>query len=199
VPASAAGDGVARRAPTGIAFEELKSVEVQPDGADGTANLSREGMGSSDTIPFKEYRRSRPQDSGDMFEDRAEQCSYIVALDGIYDTRTRMGGCPSDATRRATHAQAAVLLRHSDILIAATDPSKSRTIGDDGTAADGAGFELPVVFIDTQSGEVWGSASGRTLVAGHQPAAANGAARRKMTSRFKESWQTRTLRITIRS
>ncbi|MBA3756366.1 MAG: hypothetical protein H0X02_09140 [Nitrosomonas sp.] len=84
------------------------------------------------------------------------RCSWIQVLDGIYDkpdhavdqNRTKLA---NERRARAYRAQSAFLLRHSDILIAATNPEGKggKAGGTMKTIRAALAFGLPIILIHT--------------------------------------------------
>jgi len=106
-------------------------------------------------IPFKLpiYRESRDKSYQDRFDDLASQCEYISTLDGIYEDSQKK--IPVMRRKKAYSAQSQVLLRHCDILIAATkvDP-ESKAGGTVETINRALNLGRPVIFIDTETGGI---------------------------------------------
>jgi hypothetical protein len=105
-------------------------------------------------FPLPDYRNSfNDPNYHSVFDQLVERCSYIVELDGIFDTKKNSPEEKALADQRRNRGylgQSAMLLRHSDIIIAASDPSKHLKPGGTlGTARDALAFELPVIFYHT--------------------------------------------------
>ncbi len=125
-------------------------------------------------LPFDlvDYRDSRPDWFRAEFDAQAQRCTYILTLDGLH---AKPGpDTPVAAARRAKAypAQSALLLRHTDILIAAADPDQPGLAGGTlETVRAALAFELPVVFIHTgtahtgvgQQGLAVAAAAGHTI------------------------------------
>ena len=108
-------------------------------------------------IPFSvdTYRDSRQPDFRAEFNRQAARCAYILALDGKYLKPDPDTGFANSCRARAYRAQAEVLLRHSDLLIAVADPKKAGAAGGTmETVRNALDFGLPVVFINAMSGVV---------------------------------------------
>ena len=108
-------------------------------------------------FPFDAYRGSRPEGYRPVFDREAARCEYILELDGIYekpdpnDASVSEGAIALASRRRARgyRAQAQVLLRHCDVLVAvadACDPGKAG--GAMETMRSALEFNLPIVFVD---------------------------------------------------
>lgn len=103
-------------------------------------------------IPFspEDYRGSRSPDFRVRFDARLTQCSWLIALDGIYDKPVEETALSKERRARAYRAQSAVMLRQSDILVAAANPDDPGGAGGTlETVRDALAFDLPVVFIHT--------------------------------------------------
>lgn len=101
---------------------------------------------------------------GDKFDEQIARCAWVQELDGIYDDYDKPGHSESDSSPiedndrkvlakrrrcRAYRAQGAFLLRHSDLLIAATKLDQGNKAGGTmGTARDAIAFGIPVIFIN---------------------------------------------------
>ena len=108
-------------------------------------------------IPFElpVYRASRPEEFREEFDRQAARCAYILCLDGIYDKPATETTLSKNRRARAYRSQSALLLRQSDILIAATDPEgEGRAGGTMETVRAALEFDLPVVFLHAGTGKV---------------------------------------------
>lgn len=139
-----------------VAARALEHVNVLPDqGSPGDAPqccLEKE-LAAILPFPIAAYRESRPETFRSEFDRQAAQCAYILELDGNYDKTSEPEEAKNLAdTRRGRgyRAQSALLLRHSDILVAAADPSQpAKPGGTMETVRDALAFDLPVVFFHT--------------------------------------------------
>ncbi len=107
-------------------------------------------------LPFDpaSYRDSRPDWFRADFERQAEDCAYILALDGRYEESSAAPELAKRRRQKAYRAQSALLLRQADLLLAAADPSKAGQAGGTlETVAAALAFGLSVIFIDTARGE----------------------------------------------
>ncbi len=103
-------------------------------------------------LPFspEAYRSSRDVNFRSQFDARLGQCAWVVALDGIYDKPEEDTPLSKERRARAYRAQGAVLLRQTDILVAAANPDDpGRAGGTLETVREALAFDLPVVFIHT--------------------------------------------------
>lgn len=103
-------------------------------------------------IPFdvKTYRNSRPPDFRKEFDSQLARCAWVIELDGIYDKSDPDTKLAKHRRSRAYRAQAAFLLRQSDVFIAATNPDdEGKAGGTMETVREALSFKLPVVFIHT--------------------------------------------------
>lgn len=142
-----------------LAAQTLKKVQICPDHGSTCAPETRcLETELAAVLPFdvKVYRRSRPPAFQPEFDRQLAACAWVLELDGSYEK-------PDPPTLTANHrrasayrAQAAFLLRQSDLLIAAADPSiPSKAGGTLETVREAQVFELPVVFIHTGTGAVY--------------------------------------------
>lgn len=102
-------------------------------------------------LPFdwQTYRDSRQPGFQKSFEDLYKSCDWVLELDGRY------GPSESDKPYRgkAYRAQATLLLRNCDILVAMADLSQqSKAGGTQETIQAALSFGLPVVLIDSKTG-----------------------------------------------
>ncbi|MCB0780723.1 MAG: hypothetical protein KDC03_14575, partial [Flavobacteriales bacterium] len=97
------------------------------------------------------YHDSRDPQHQPEFRKQLAACSYVLTLDGSY-----VAGVPGDAQRaRLYRAQADMLLRHTDILVAVADPDAATKPGGTlETVRKALAFELPVVFIHSSTGGI---------------------------------------------
>jgi hypothetical protein len=104
-------------------------------------------------LPFDAmtYRSSRDEDFRPLFDQQYNRCAYVLELDG----RFGVGDANKTYRARAYRAQSMLLLRNSDLVVAVADPGAT---GDAGgtmeTVRAALAFDLPVVFIMTDSGDV---------------------------------------------
>jgi hypothetical protein len=99
----------------------------------------------------KVYHDSRSAQHRGAFVEQLAQCAYVYTLDGRYVSGE--AGKPQRA--RLYRAQADMLLRHSDILVALADPeAETKPGGTLETVRKALAFELPVVFIHSTTGAV---------------------------------------------
>ena len=103
-------------------------------------------------LPFSPevYRQSRPMAFQPRFDELLSECAWVIALDGIYDKPQPDTRLAKRRRARAYRSQSALLLRQSDLLIAAADPEdESRAGGTLETVREALAFDLPVIFIHT--------------------------------------------------
>lgn len=108
-------------------------------------------------IPFDlpNYRASRMAAFLPDFDRQAASCAYILNLDGIYDKPPEDVPLAKNRRARAYRAQATLLLRQADIIVAASDPDgEVRAGGTIETVRAALDFGLPVVFIHTGTGKI---------------------------------------------
>jgi hypothetical protein len=108
-------------------------------------------------IPFDvhPYRESRDAGFLPSFDRFASRCTYILALDGIYQKPSPDTPLARLRRGRAYRAQAAVLLRHVDLMVIVADPSgKGQAGGAIETLHAALAFGLAVVFIDAVTARV---------------------------------------------
>jgi hypothetical protein len=155
-----------------VAAQVLERVSISPDAeaacAPGTPCLETE-LGAVLPFDVETYRRSRPATFRAEFDGQLARCAWVLTLDAHYDKPTEAElAAISDADvrqqrskladlRRARgyRAQSAFLLRQSDLLIAAADPTvPGKAGGTLETVREALIFDLPVVFIHTGTGAV---------------------------------------------
>jgi len=141
-----------------VAARVLEEVSIAPDGpaAPGKETRCLEAELAA-VIPFdvETYRSSRPTVFQREFDKQLARCAYVCALDGIYDKPAPDTCSAKNRRARAYRAQAAVLLRQCDLLVAATDPEDAGKAGGTiETIREAMAFELPVVLIHTGTGDV---------------------------------------------
>jgi hypothetical protein len=155
-----------------LAAQVLEGVNIAPDAGNfckpGTECLEKE-LGAVLPFDVETYRRSRPDSFRAEFDRQLARCAWVLTLDGLYDkpTEKELAMIADDTERRQRskladlrrargyRAQAAFLLRQSDLLIAAADPTvKGSAGGTLETVREAQIFDLPVVFIHTGTGEV---------------------------------------------
>ncbi|MBL9183838.1 MAG: hypothetical protein JNN17_16985 [Verrucomicrobiaceae bacterium] len=103
-------------------------------------------------LPFRPevYRRSRSTAYLPRFDQLLARSAWVIALDGIYDKPAPDTSLAKRRRARAYRAQSAVLLRQSDLLIAAANPDDDgRAGGTMETVREAQAFDLPVIFIHT--------------------------------------------------
>ena len=108
-------------------------------------------------IPFdvESYRRSRPSTFRSEFDRQAAACSYIIELDARHEKPDPDTSIAKSRRGRAYRAQATLLLRQSDLIVAVADPNGSKGAGGTmDTVRAALAFNLPVVFIHTEAGQV---------------------------------------------
>jgi hypothetical protein len=109
-------------------------------------------------LPFEiaQCRASRPtEEARKTFDEQLAGCGYVVTLDGVYDASTPATPLAARRNARAYRAQSALLLRHSDLLVAVVDAARPERAGGTLESARGALLvEVPVVVVDPTSGAV---------------------------------------------
>jgi hypothetical protein len=108
-------------------------------------------------IPFEfsTYRNSRPESFQQRFDKLAKKCSYIINLDGIYDKPTPDTVLAKNRRNKAYRAQSTQLLRQSDLIIAIANPEDNVKAGGTlETIQSALKFNLPVIFINSQTGNI---------------------------------------------
>jgi len=141
-----------------VAFSPNRNAKGNPADAGVETELAA-------VLPFDvlAYRQSRPAWFRPDFDRQLERCAWVMTLDGLFDkpdpaTLARLAPQDRDARKsladhrrgRGYRAQAAFLLRHSDLLIAAANPDRAgRAGGTLETVREALSFELPVLFIHT--------------------------------------------------
>lgn len=135
------------------AFEEVPVPSEKGSDGDMQPHFKKEWAG---VLPFdlETYLISRPGECRKSIRELAENCEWILELDGIYE-EPRADGMTSQKRSAAYRAQSAFMLRQSDILIAAADPDVRGSAG--GTlesVRNALAFELPVIFINVKTGNV---------------------------------------------
>lgn len=134
-----------------LALDRLRSKCALPQaGAGSIAGCLQTELGV--VLPFapEVYRRSRSTSFLPRFDQLLAQCAWVIALDGIYDKPEPDTSLAKRRRARAYRAQSAVLLRQSDVLIAAANPDDDgRAGGTMETVREALAFDLPVIFIHT--------------------------------------------------
>ena len=140
------------------AAEAITRVNVAPDATAAcpteTCCLETE---LAAVLPFdvETYRASRPEPFRSAFDQQLSKCAWIITLDGIYDKPSPDTPLSQNRRARAYRAQSAVLLRQTDVLIAAANPDgKGGAGGTLETVRDALAFNIPVVFIHTGKSHV---------------------------------------------
>ena len=135
------------------AAEALSRIRIDPDDPLPTdAPVPCLSPELAAVLPFspEAYRASRAADFRPQFDTRLAQCAWVVALDGLYDKPAKDTPLSKERRARAYRAQGAVLLRQTDILVAAANPDEDgRAGGTLETVREALAFDLPVVFIHT--------------------------------------------------
>jgi hypothetical protein len=141
-------------------------------------------------FPIADYRRSRDPDFLPDFDRQLAACSYVVVPDGIYDKpdspssnqKSTIGNPQSSITpapapperlhlsnrrrARAYRCQSALLLRQCDLLIAVVNPDLGGKPGGTlETVRSALDFDLPVVLVHPDTGEVFLIEPGDDLLA----------------------------------
>lgn len=136
-----------------VAGRAIRDVTIQADDGEDceceTACLETE---LAAVLPFdvKTYRDSRPPEFREEFDRQLASCAWVIELDGIYDKPDPDTKLAKHRRSRGYRAQAAFLLRQSDIFIAAANPDDvGKAGGTLETVRAALAFELPVVFIHT--------------------------------------------------
>lgn len=153
-----------------LAWQVLELVDIPPDKPcrPGTRCLDTE---LAAVLPFgvETYRASRPSGVQAEFDRQLATSAWVLELDGLYDKpdadalsrlpeadANRASALAENRRARGYRAQATFLLRYSDIVIAAANPSAERKAGGTlDTVREAQVFELPVVFINTSNGAVY--------------------------------------------
>lgn len=143
-----------------VAAESLKQLTVADAGERKLSHEKLDGCLETELaailpFDFATYRKSRKEDFLATFERQAASCAYVMTLDGIYKKTPE--DTPLDKQRRARgyRAQSALMLRHSDLIIAAADPGiDGKAGGTLETVHAALRFQLPVVFIHLGTGQV---------------------------------------------
>ncbi len=134
-----------------LAFNTLEGLQAK------AALLDKVAVEMAAVVPFDlpDYRSSRPEEFRPEFDRQAALCAYILCLDGHYEKPDPDTALARERRARAYRAQAALLLRHSDLLVAIADSSEAGKAGGAiETVRAALDFDLPVVFIDSGSGQV---------------------------------------------
>jgi len=127
-------------------------------------------------LPFDlaSYRASRDAAFRADFDRQAARCTYILTLDGLYEKPDPDTPLAKSRRARAYRGQSALLLRQSDLLVAAANPDESGKAGGTlETVRAALAFELPVVFLHTGTGGVWLIEPGQDLASALAAAAAD--------------------------
>jgi hypothetical protein len=109
-------------------------------------------------LPFDlaAYRASRNAEFRADFDRQAARCAYILTLDGLYEKPDPDTPLARHRRARAYRSQSALLLRHSDLLVAAANPAEAgRAGGTMETVRAALAFDLPVVLLHTGTAQVW--------------------------------------------
>jgi hypothetical protein len=141
-----------------VAAQTLETVQICPDaGAQCERDTRCLETELAAVLPFdvETYRRSRPPEFLPEFDRQLARCAWVLALDGVFEKPNPPTPAADNRRARAYRAQAAFLLRHSDVLIAAANPDEPGKAGGTlETVREALAFELPVVFIHTGTGAV---------------------------------------------
>lgn len=123
-------------------------------------------------FPIDDYRASRDPDFLPEFDKQLAASSYVVVPDGIYDKPDKSSTPPkrtrlADRRRaRAYRCQSALLLRQSDLLLAVVDADLGGKPGGTlETVRSALDFDLPVVLVHPDTGEVFLIEPGDDLLA----------------------------------
>lgn len=96
------------------------------------------------------YRDGRNREFRARFDELYDSSEYVVEADGLYDADSEI------RRSRGYRAQATLLLRQADLLIAMADPkAKSGAGGTMETIAAAQSFHLPILFLDAQTAETF--------------------------------------------
>ena len=108
-------------------------------------------------LPFdlQTYRDSRDPSFRESLDRQAERCSHVLALDGIYEKPAPDTKIAKRRRARAYRAQAAFLIRQSDLMIIVADPCQAGHAGGSLETLHAAlAFGLPAVFVDSAAATV---------------------------------------------
>ncbi len=104
----------------------------------------------------QQYRASREGPHRPVFDALAGQCAFVIALDGQMAKPQPDTALARMRRARAYRAQAALLLRQADLLVAAADGTQQgRAGGSIETVRAALDRDLPVLFIDTARRGTW--------------------------------------------
>jgi hypothetical protein len=109
-------------------------------------------------LPFdlKAYRAGREATFRAEFDRLAGRCASIVVIDGRFEKPPGDTSIARKRRARAYRGQSALLLRQSDLLVAAANPDDPVKAGGTlETVRAALEFELAVVFVHTGTGGVW--------------------------------------------
>ena len=135
------------------AYEALKRLAVPQVAKELAAVLG---------CDVQNYHDSRSAAHQAAFRTQLSECAYVQVLDGAYVA----GDAGRSQRARLYRAQADVLLRHADILVALADPdTDGKAGGTVETVRKALAFELPVVFIHVKTGEIALIEPGKDLTA----------------------------------
>jgi len=143
-------EGADDRAAEALARIRIKPNEHAPVEADSPIHCLSPELAA--VLPFapEAYRTSRSPGFRAQFDARLAQCTWVIALDGHYDKPDVETTLSKERRALAYRAQSAVLLRQTDILVAAANPDDAgRAGGTLETVRDALAFDLPVIFIHT--------------------------------------------------
>lgn len=139
-----------------LAGRVLEHLRIETDTAEGRGvPCLQTELGAVLPFDVQTYRKSRPDGLHAEFDRQLGRCAWVLALDGIFERPVPDTELAKVRRSRAYRAQSTFLLRQSDLLVAATDPSNPGEAG--GTlesVREALAFDLPVVFINTGNGSV---------------------------------------------
>lgn len=100
--------------------------------------------------PYDQYRSTRDSDFLPEFDRQSALCDWVLTLDGLGRGSNPDQKLGSLRSARGYRGQGAILLRHSDILIAAANPARAGKAGGTlDTVERAQRLKLPVLFINT--------------------------------------------------
>ena len=141
---------------TAAEVREQISGDRELTGGSSACNRVETELAAVLPFDFPTYRKTRPSTFQEKFDATAKSCAYILTADGLYDKQNPDTHLAKARRAKAYRTQSTLLLRHSDMLIAATDPDAPRKAGGTMETVQAAlTFDLPVVFIHTAYGKAW--------------------------------------------